>query len=261
MSRARVAALAAFLGSLSLCRVGHADSGAPWVGPASCKDPVVPVGSFCRRYGDDWSSEWPDFVVSLSARSLSYLPSRGGSVDGSGGTAQAPIAYSYPGSAMGKRPLRAYGGELGMFWYPVPYFYLGTAFAAGAGSYDGPSIQTGGARIDPAGTPNLTMLALGGVLGLRVPAGPISVRGDVLGGGQWVWLSQRAYPATGNEEAVRASAAAWLLEPRLSVDVWLTPFASLSAFVGVPNLDQSAVNFGLGVSGHVRAFDGAATLR
>jgi hypothetical protein len=51
-----------------------------------------------------------------------------------------------------------------------------------------------------------------------------------------------------------------LLEPRVSVDLWASPFLTLSAFAAMPSFDERATSGGIVLAGHFRAFDGRASV-
>jgi len=99
------------------------------------------------------------------------------------------------------------------------------------------------------------VIDLGASAGLRLPLGPVSLRGEMLVGANWVSLSQYASNAT-NKLTSTATAITALIEPRAAIDLWVTPFATVSLFGAMPSFEPSAVDAGIMLSGHFRAFDG-----
>jgi len=225
---------------------------------AACKDADVPVGAQCRKYGEAWD-ESAGFLARLhlvgwlSARTLTYAPASGTTFDGNVET--SPIAYHFPGSSLGTSPLRTYGGETGVAWVPVPYFYVGVAAGYGLGASSPKPFTTNGLTITPGAGQNTDDTIFGGVIGARLPLGRVSLRADALIGGSWFDFDQ--YGATSaNQLTATASASALFVEPRVHLDVWLTPFFTLGAFAAMPSFDPASTNVGLTLAAHTTAFDG-----
>ena len=91
--------------------------------------------------------------------------------------------------------------------------------------------------------------------GVRLPLGPLSVRGEMLGGAEWISLQQYASIGQGSMTA-NATTVTWLLEPRVAVDLWTTPYTAVSVFGTMPGFDSRAVNGGVAFAVHLRSFDG-----
>ncbi len=225
---------------------------------ASCKDPDVPLGADCRHYGEAWDDSAGflarlHLVGWLSARTLTYAPANGSVFDGN--VEASPTAYHFPGSALGTSPLRTYGGETGVAWMPLPYFYVGLAGGYGLGSSSPRSFTASGLTITPGVGQNTEDTIFGGVLGARLPLGRVSLRVDALVGGSWFDFDQ--YAVNGQTQlTATGSASAFFLEPRVHVDVWLSPFFSLGVFAGMPDLDPASTNVGITLAAHTTAFDG-----
>jgi hypothetical protein len=225
---------------------------------AECKpSPDAVVGDGCTQYARDWSSEFWPVSASLSARTLSYVPGRGASFDGN--VESSPLAYHFAGSALGVAAMRAYGGETTLLWLPSRFLYLGAAGGYAAGNYSGAPIKVAGLTITP-GTPlNMSQSELGVLAGVRIPLGWVAVRAGAMIGANWISLDQYAAPSTtGSSLTSTASAVELLVEPRLDVDVFLTPVFSIGAFATMPFLVPQATNVGLTFTAHLRAFDGGA---
>jgi hypothetical protein len=215
-------------------------------------DPGKTFGDGGRGIVPTWSSQLPPLVLTLSFRSLSYSPSSHDSFDGNVET--SPLAYKFSGDALGGA-VRAYGFEMGLYWYPTPFTYLGPSLGLGWGKHNGGSFVSDALTIEPRDSINVSVTTFGGVAGLRLPLGPVSVRAEMLAGGDWISIDQYASNAA-NRLTSTASAVAPLLEPRAAIDLWVTPFATVSLFGAMPSFDPRATDVGLVLSGHLRAFDG-----
>jgi hypothetical protein len=192
-------------------------------------------------------------VLSVGLRSLSYEPSSRDRFDGMVQT--SPTGYQFTGDALGDSAVRAYGAELGLDWAFTSFVYAGAAAAWGEGAWSAAPFTAGGLTIDPRATVNAHMWLTGLRAGIRLPLGPLSVRGEVLGGAEWVSLQQYASVGPSSMTAT-ATTVAWLIEPRVAVDLWTTPFTALSVFGTMPGFDSRAVNGGVAFAVHLRSFDG-----
>ncbi|HEX8792543.1 MAG TPA: hypothetical protein VF765_16460 [Polyangiaceae bacterium] len=192
-------------------------------------------------------------ILSMGVRSLSYAPSSHDRFDGN--IQASPMGYSFNGDALGDAPLRAYGLELGADYALTPHIYVGLATAWGEGSWTSQGFQSGGVSISPRATVNSHMWLTGPRVGVRLPLGPVSFRAEVLGGAEWIDLQQFAGMA-GSQMSADASTVSWLVEPRVSADLWVTPYLVVSAFAAMPEVDTQAANGGLMLAWHWRSFDG-----
>lgn len=229
----------------------------PELASAACKDANAPVGSDCRKYGDSWGDSvgflqrFP-IVAWASVRTLSYPSSSGGMFDGN--VESSPLAYHFPGSVLGSS-IRSYGGETGLGWFVVPYFYVGANLAYGMARSSAAPFVANGLTLTPGAGLNVEDTLVTGVVGARLPLGPISVRLDLLAGASLMSLDQYATSGT-NQLTATGSATGLYLEPRIHVDVWATPFFSVGAFAGMPNLDPTGTNVGITLLVHTVAYDG-----
>ena len=51
-----------------------------------------------------------------------------------------------------------------------------------------------------------------------------------------------------------------VIEPRVHLDVWLTPYFTLGCFAAMPDLSPAATNVGLTLAAHTLPFDGKFSL-
>jgi hypothetical protein len=245
--------------SARLVSVGFLAAAVAWTceAGAECKpSPDAVVGDECAPYAKDWSSElWP-VSASLSARTFTYVPGRGATFDGN--VESSPLAYHFAGSALNVAALRAYGGETTLLWLPSRFFYLGAVGGYAGGNYASPPIKVDGLSITPATPLNMSQTQVGVLAGVRLPLGWVAVRAGAMIGASWISLDQYAAPSTGSSLTSTASAVELVVEPRLDVDVFVTPFFSIGAFATMPLLVPQATNAGLTFTAHLRAFDGGA---
>ena len=192
-------------------------------------------------------------VLTLGLRSLSYQPSSRDRFDGAVQT--SPAGYQFSGDSLGDSAVRAYGGEVGLDWAFTSFFYAGAAAAWGEGAWSAAPFAAGAMTIDPRATVNAHLWLTGVRGGVRLPLGPLSVRGEMLGGAEWISLQQYATIGQSSMTAT-ASTVTWLLEPRVAVDLWTTPFTAVSVFGTMPGFDSRAANGGVAFAVHLRSFDG-----
>jgi hypothetical protein len=220
------------------------------VAAADCTDPSCPkeVSQAMAASG----TRYP-LVLSVGLRSLSYQPSSRDRFDG--GVQTSATGYQFTGDALGDSTVRSYGAELGLDWAFTSFVYAGAAAAWGEGAWSAPPFAAGGLTIDPRATVNAHMWLTGVRAGVRLPLGPLSVRGELLGGAEWISLQQYASVGQSSMTAT-ATTVTWLLEPRVAVDLWTTPFTALSVFGTMPGFDSRAANGGVAFAVHLRSFDG-----
>jgi hypothetical protein len=250
MTRRRAWVVAACVSS-SLGAARSAAARGPDPDTLTVGEPGKTFGDGGRGWNSSWSSQLPPFVATLTLRSLSFAPSARDSFDGD--VATSPLAYKFSGDALGN--LRTYGVEMGLFWYPTPFTYVGPSLGLGTGTYSGPSFVADSLTIEPRDTLNLSVTTLGAVGGLRLPLGLVSLRAELLAGGSWISIDQYALNAA-NRLTATATTTSWRIEPRATLDLWATPFATVSLFGAMPSFDSRSFDAGLVLSGHLRAFDG-----
>lgn len=95
----------------------------------------------------------------------------------------------------------------------------------------------------------------GGVIGARVPLGRFSLAGELMGGTRMVQVALDShYGACETTEYDRHVTA--VVEPRVRLDYWATPWFAVGAFAGYDVLSKDSQVFGVYLGGHARAFDG-----
>jgi hypothetical protein len=229
--------------------------GTAWAG---CPRPdTLAVGDPCKKYGEDddgaWSSDFGlPFVATMALRSLSYAPKGGASFDGN--VENSPVAYHFPATQLGAGQ-RTFGVEATAAWIPVRYAYVGLSLGIGAGQWAPPAFTASSLELTSRGTLDATVIDYDVVLGLRLPLGVLSARGEVAVGGSSVSLSQYAN-SNGNTLTASASTTVLLLEPRAALDFWVTPNLTLSLVGAMPWFTPAATDAGVAFAVHTRVFDG-----
>lgn len=244
--------LAALALLLLLPREAHAHN--------NCVDSSDVVGDRkCTRYGETWSSErtFP-VVVGTGLWSGHVVPSNR-NWSGTFGK-DAPIKFSLPGQQLGMKSVDDVGFDFRMHGYATKTFYLGVDWALALGRVKTNITPREGFEMRDKGSLNYIHAKLATVLGARLPLGPLSLRLEALIGVQIasVSLEGRSVTANGHGDWLKGSfsSVAFLLEPRVAVDVWTTPWSTISAWGGGSVLFPAERSMGLTIALHGRAFDG-----
>jgi hypothetical protein len=94
----------------------------------------------------------------------------------------------------------------------------------------------------------------GAVVGARLPLGDFQLAAELLAGTRMVQVAfESQYLSCETTEYERDVTA--VLEPRLRLDYWLSPWAAVGAFAGRDLLSKDSQVFGVYLGGHSRAFD------
>jgi hypothetical protein len=166
------------------------------------------------------------------------------------------IGYSLVGGELTPDPTAVGGtfdmritGKLGSV------FYTGFEFSVGGADVRNPrtmSSGTEGHKLEPG---NALYLSGGGLVGASLPIGDFTLKAEVFGGGRTMGLN-----LTSKYGECVTQTVAWghglMLEQRVAVQKWLTPWTSINAWAGTSALQDNDVAGGVYFSGHIRAFDG-----
>lgn len=212
----------------------------------------------CTAYGAGWSVERTSPIrIDFGLHYLALAP-RGRTLEGSFGTRE-PGAFRYSGDDV-QGPLAALMLELRPSIFVVSGLYVGYELGAGAGHAALPGTTTsGGWRVGASSAAvNLFALNFGGVAGYRIPAGSVSIRLESMLGLRIISASQTAasdaYPS---RREASVTLFTWAVEPRIALDVWVSPSITLAAFAGVNALGLGDRSIGLALGVHSRTYDGA----
>ena len=141
------------------------------------------------------------------------------------------------------------GGYLDVRFHVTAHFYFGVDLRAAWADPPQSLVALSGGQM--TSWSSAMVFAMGGVTGVRVPLGRVSIRAELVAGLHGATLS-----ATTGGKAIEADAAAGLIEPRVGAELWFSPWWSVEGFVGINALDRSEQVFGVGLGGHLQAFDG-----
>jgi hypothetical protein len=144
-------------------------------------------------------------------------------------------------------PMHGNGFYVDARMHVTPWFYAGVDLRAAYG--DAPAATFAFAGGQMASWDGAWLMTMAGVAGARLPLGRISLRGELVAGIHGATLTSHAMDTS-------ADTVAPLVEPRVAVDLWMSPWWVLEATAGANALDRSEHVFGLGLSFHGQAFDG-----
>jgi len=212
----------------------------------------------CTSYGAGWSIErtFP-FRVDGGLDYLALDP-RGRTFKGSFGAGE-PGSFRYSGDSV-RGPLVALMLEVRPSILIISGLYAGFEFGAGAGHGNLPRVTTAdGWQVDASATgANVFFANAGAAAGYRIPAGRLAIRFEAMAGLRIATAYQGAVSgASPSPRQASVTLATGVIEPRLALDVWLSPSMTVSAFAGVNVLGLGDRSFGLAFGFHKRTFDGA----
>jgi hypothetical protein len=111
--------------------------------------------------------------------------------------------------------------------------------------------------IDPTTNLNAraSMVYMGGIVaGYEQHLGRVTLGGEVMGGGRGVAITAESHrgacDTTETSHVMRG-----IIEARVRADLWVTPWITVGAYAG-RDVFSAQTSAGLGVGGHLRAFDG-----
>jgi hypothetical protein len=216
----------------------------------------------CSRYGSDWSIEHSLPLTFRFGLRWSELSPSGVSFDGvpEANQGQRYKGFSYDGGDLGVDRLRTWGFEGGFTVFIVGQLYLGAEGGFAFGSVHTRSFTAGYVSLSDDSGFDLSVLHGGLPVGYRIPLGRASIRGEMLFGGVVMSVSHRMSAVDIDAHEANASAARWLIEPRIAGDVWFTQHLSAGLYAGTNLLDFGARSLGISLTMHLRAFDGDMAL-
>jgi len=141
-------------------------------------------------------------------------------------------------------------------WVTAPvnrHMYIGTVFSMGVVSLPEtvPTVVNG-LTVDTQGA---MYLAFGGLAGVSVPLGPLTLRGEAMVGHRFVVLGVE----TRQDDCVDNSsvhAGQWMVRPQVAVEAWLTPRVSAGITASTDAFRERDVSGGMFLQLHTTAFDG-----
>jgi hypothetical protein len=223
-----------------------------------CREVSDIVGyEHCNRFGDGWAvHRRPPVFVGLSLSRLQFDPT--GVILSGSYNADRPNSptWSVPGRAMRTTAFDSVGYGVRMGGYVLGPLYAGIEWGWGFGHNRFPPFTFSGTTFTPSGgLLNTITETAGGLAGVRLPLGRVSLRVEEHAGGKWISLGVEAPKGDATFGGARA-----VLETRALIDVWVTPNVTFSAYGATDALDPRQQNIGLVVDWHLRSFDGAFAL-
>lgn len=209
----------------------------------------------CGRFGMMWSREHaiPFFagIGMFSGLVQPYgRPFTGTVIDGNKRT---PI----DAGQFVRGPIQSHGINFRLGGYFARYGYLGIDWAFALGHARAEPHDTAGYRVAPTPGINFFQGRVGTLFGVRAPLGKVSLRLEVLTGLGLMFLSNRTLDANGVARDGATGGFAFVVEPRVAADFWVTPDTTLSLWAGSSVLRTGDHSFGTTLTFHLRAFDGA----
>ncbi len=230
--------------------------GAPHV---SCDHSVEHVSrERCYGYGAHWSPERSARLTGGFGMSMSsFAPagrSFGGGVSQSRNGGYAPVRFD--GTKLGVASLHTTSVEARFHGQVWDGFYLGGSIGFGWGRVKSQTVQTESLHLEDDPSVDLLHLRVGVLVGYRIPLHWFSIRIESLVGTDVLALDQYGVARTGQRTGVTSFDVTALVEPRLALDVWASPWTTLSFYAGKNALRAHDHTLGFTISGHLRPFDG-----
>lgn len=233
---------------LLLPREAHAHS--------TCVEQSDVVGDrLCSRYGDRWSSErtFP-LVLGIGMWSGHVVPANrnwSGTIGKNN-----PERLKVAGDGLGIRSIDDVGFDLRFHGFINKHFYTGIDWAMSFGNVHPRIAPQQDFVFEEKRSLNWVHARIAGVVGGRLPLGPFSARLEALVGLQVASVSVLASKNGGDPLNGSFTSVAFLLEPRLAVDVWTSPWSTITAWGGASVFFPADRTMGLSIALHGRAFDG-----
>lgn len=225
----------------------------------SCQEVSDIVGhQKCIHYGSLWSTEDAiPITFGIGARYLGFAPT-GHVFSGNLGKKPNLTSFEYNGSSLGDAPIGAGGIGFRATGYLLPGVYVGIEYGFAMGRNERASFSAGGASFRSTQKLIDTASFGGGALaGLRLPLGRLSARAEISLGGESVNLFQSVVKGAQASDSVAVAAAAWAIVPRAAVDLWVTPWMTVSGTYGRNLLDHGSQIGSLWLTWHGRSYDGS----
>jgi hypothetical protein len=217
-----------------------------------CTDSSNAVGfAHCRRFAQEWNVDGlPSIGIGLGfvARQLrlSGAPLAGETEhDGNPHTFSVGEGEIPTGAASFGVALRLLVGLQGGV-------YVGGEVSFTGAPLDGSPITRGDLVVTPDGVISFEAAGFAGV-GLSI--GDIAIRAEVLAGMRWVGVSTTTTLGACTSHATAGRAAA-VIEPRVFLELWQSPWVAWGGYVGHDVMGSDAWSGGLFVTAHARSYAG-----
>jgi len=212
----------------------------------------------CGRYGLGWSAERTVPLTAAFGFFSTYVEPRGRSWSAS--TEKGAEGVGVSGAAMGMRSMQTFGFDFRFVGNLSQHAYLGLDTALAFAAIGSAVAPTGGWEFRDKKTLDFVHVRESLVLGGRVPLGRLSLRVETLVGFDIASAGVEMRKGQGEWQRGSVTSFMFLLEPRVAVDVWMTPWSTVSVWAGTNFLHPSDRATGISFAIHGRSFDGRLTL-
>lgn len=223
---------------------------------SSCREQSDITGDrVCSRFGDLWSRE-RSFPLTLGVGlTSSHLVPSSRNWSGTLGK-DNPVRFRLPGQALGMRSIDDVGFDFRMSGYVNHTLYVGIDWGVAFGSVHPTFAQPSNVEIRNKKGINFVHAKVASVIGARLPLGPFSARIEALIGLQVAGVTVEGRKPNGEWVQGSLSNVAFLLEPRVAVDLWTGPWTTMTVWGGGNVFFPADRSMGVSFALHGRAFDG-----
>jgi hypothetical protein len=222
---------------------------------SSCSEVSDVVGhQRCTRFGAGWAGRARLPALSAEVGVFTRALDTGFTAAGAMEHDTATVAYSV--APDGDRSTAA-GAAMRLSMALPAHLYIGADLELG-GLLTGTGADVEMVPGQDAPTPSMTAsrrlyMGAGGVAGVRGRLGPAALSAELVAGLRDVSLSVESHLGTCILSETHHRLAAFA-EPRIRLDLWLTPWVTLAAFAG-SDINGNSRMIGSSLSFHLRAFD------
>ena len=212
----------------------------------------------CTRYGWRWAIEDTlPITFGVGARYVAFSPV-GHIFSGTLDKKLTLARFQYDGSALGESPIRSGGIGFRITGFVLPGLYAGLDYGIELGRNERAAFSAGGASFrSTQKVVDTSTFGGGAIVGLRLPLGRLSLRGELFLGGYAINLYQAVVRGAFENDSVAVGAGTWAVEPRAAVDLWATPWLTVSGTYGRNLVDHGSQAASLLLTWHGRSFDGS----
>ncbi len=225
----------------------------------NCVEQSDVVGDrLCGRYGNGWSAERTVPLTAAFGFFTTHVEPRGRTWRAAVEKSSEGVGVS--GAAMGMRSMQTFGFDFRFVGNLSQHAYLGLDTALGFGAIESAVAPTGGWEFRDKKTLDYLHVRESLVLGGRVPLGRLSLRVEALVGFDVASAGVEMRKGQGEWQRGSVTSIMLLLEPRVAVDLWTSPWSTVSVWAGTNFLHPNDRATGLSFAIHGRSFDGRLSL-
>lgn len=219
---------------------------------SGCAEVSDVVGhQLCGRFGEGWSER--THLPTLAVEGGFFTRQLDAGFAGAGVMQHDTGSFAYRVATEGDRATAAGAALRLALALPAPLYVGADLELGGLVSDAGADVEMIGAAGPSMSAHRTLYLGAGGVAGLRGQLGRAGLAAEMVAGVRDVSLSvESQHGACITSETHHLTAA--FVEPRVRVDVWLTPWITIAGFAG-SDLDGDSKMVGASLAFHLRAFD------